>query len=337
MIRRALSLIGCLALACSGAFAQKMNGAGATFPAPIYQKWFGDYRARHPGVEINYQAVGSGAGIKQLMDGTVDFGATDMPMTNAQMSKMSIKPLHFPTVIGAVVVVYNIPGVTQELKFAPETLAGIYLGTVTNWSDPKLTRDNSGVKLPKEDIVLIRRTDGSGTTFVFTEYLSKVSPEWEKRVGASTSVSWPVPSLGGSGNPGVAGFVKQTPNSIGYVELLYAVQNKMTYGLIRNAAGNFVKPSLESVTEAASAAAKDMPEDFRLFITNTNGKNAYPLSTFTWLLIPLKFSDAGKAKAMKEFLQWMLTAGQKEASALSYAPLPNEVIAKEEKRIALIQ
>jgi phosphate transport system substrate-binding protein len=288
-------------------------------------------------VEINYQAVGSGAGIKQLTDGTVDFGASDMPMTNEQIAAVKVKPLHFPTVLGAVVLSYNIPGVTGALKFSPDVIADIYLGKISKWSDAKIAKDNAGVKLPNEDIVVVRRTDGSGTTFVFTDYLSKVSPEWKMKVGANTSVSWPGQTLGGNGNAGVAGLLKQTPNSIGYVELIYAEQNKMPYASVKNAAGNFTKPSLETVTEAAAATAKEMPDDFRVSITNAAGKNAYPISTFTWMLIPSQIPDAAKAKAVKGFLQWMLADGQKDCAGLTYAPLPKEVVAKEVKQIAMVK
>jgi phosphate transport system substrate-binding protein len=332
-----LALCAVAALAATAAQAQKINAAGATFPAPIYQKWFGEYHTAHPDVEINYQAVGSGAGIKQLTDGTVDFGASDMPMTNEQIAAVKVKPLHFPTVLGAVVLSYNIPGVTAALKFSPDVIADIYLGKISKWNDARIAKDNAGVKLPNEDIVVVRRTDGSGTTFVFTDYLSKVSPEWKMKVGANTSVSWPGQTLGGNGNAGVAGLLKQTPNSIGYVELIYAEQNKMPYASIKNAAGNFVKPTLETVTEAAAAAAKEMPDDFRVSITNAAGKNAYPISTFTWLLIPTQIPDANKAKAVKDFLEWMLAAGQKDCAGLTYAPLPKEVVAKEVKQIAMVK
>jgi phosphate transport system substrate-binding protein len=332
-----LALCAVAAMGVTAAQAQKINAAGATFPAPIYQKWFGEYHTAHPDVEINYQAVGSGAGIKQLTDGTVDFGASDMPMTNEQIGAVKVKPLHFPTVLGAVVLSYNIPGVTAALKFSPDTVADIYLGKVNKWNDAKIAKDNAGVKLPNEDIVVVRRTDGSGTTFVFTDYLSKISPEWKMKVGANTSVSWPGQTLGGNGNAGVAGLLKQTPNSIGYVELIYAEQNKMPYASIKNPAGNFVKPSLDSVTEAAAGAAKDMPDDFRVSITNAAGKNAYPISTFTWMLIPSQISDANKSKAIKAFLEWMLADGQKNVASLTYAPLPKEVVAKEVKQIAMLK
>jgi phosphate transport system substrate-binding protein len=329
--------ISAVTLLGQAAQAQKINAAGATFPAPIYQKWFGEYHTAHPDVEINYQGVGSGAGVNQLTGGTVDFAASDFPLTDEQISKLKVKPLHFPTVMGAVVLTYNIPGVAADLKLASEVVADIYLGKITKWNDPRITKDNPGVKLPNDDIVVVRRTDGSGTTFVFTDFLSKVSPEWKSKVGTAASVSWPGQTLGGAQNPGVTGLVKQTPNAIGYVELAYARQNKMPYATIKNAAGTWVKPSLESVTEAAASAAKEMPADFRVSITNASGKNAYPISTFTWMLIPSHIPDAAKEKAVKEFLGWMLTEGQKGAASLDYAPLPKTVVAKETKQIALIK
>jgi phosphate transport system substrate-binding protein len=331
-----LALVGLMIGSASFASAQQINAAGATFPAPIYQKWFGAYHNAHPDVQINYQSIGSGAGIQQLTSGTVDFGASDMPMTDAQIAKLSVKPLHFPTVMGAVVPVYNISGVSQDLKFSPAVLAGIFLGTIKKWNDPGLAKDNPGVKLPASEIVVVHRSDGSGTSFVWTDYLSKVSPEWKSKVGVNSSVSWPV-GLGGKGNEGVSGTVKQTPNSIGYVELIYAIQSKMSYGSVKNAAGAFIKADLASVTEAAAGAAKEMPADFRVSITNAPGKGAYPISTFTWMLIPSKLPDGAKAKAIREFLKWMTTDGQKDAPGLAYAPLPKAVVAKEEKQIAQIQ
>jgi len=318
------------------AAAQKINGAGATFPAIIYQKWFDEYHKLHPDIQINYQSIGSGGGVAQLTAGTVDFGASDYPLTDDQASKMKVKVLHFPTVLGGVVPAYNIPGITQDLKFTGETLAGIFLGNIKKWNDPSLTKDNPGVKLPNEDIQVVHRSEGSGTTFCFTDYLSKISPEWKSKVGAAGSVSWPV-GTGGKGNEAVAGTIKQIPNSIGYVELGYAVQTKMLYGSVRNAAGNFVKCDFNSVTEVAAGAAKTMPADFRVSITNAPEKNAYPITTFTWLLVPTKIPDAGKATAIKGFLQWMLTDGQKFAAGLGYAPLPKEVVAKETKQIAEIK
>jgi phosphate transport system substrate-binding protein len=331
-------VIGALLLAGAAvASAQQINAAGATFPMPIYQKWFEQYQKLHSDVKINYGGGGSGAGISQLTNGTVDFGASDMPMKDAQIAALKVKPLHFPTVMGAVVIIYNIPGVSSDLKFSPASVTGIFMGTIKKWNDPKLAADNPGVKLPGDEIIPIHRSDGSGTTFVFTDYLSKVSPEWKSKVGADTKVSWPVEGLNGSGNPGVAGLVKQTPDSVGYVELIYAIQSKLNYGLIKNASGAWVKASLEGVTEAAAGAAKTMPDDFRVSITNAPGKAAYPIATFTWLLIPAHFSDAAKGKALVGFLQWMLTDGQKDCAELSYAPLPKAIIAKEEKQISLIK
>jgi len=332
-----LALAGLLlALTAPLAEAQQINAAGATFPAVIYQKWFDEYHKIHADVQINYQSIGSGGGIAQLTAGTVEFGASDMPMTDEQISKLKVKPLHFPSVLGGVVPTYNIAGITQDLKFTAETLSGIFLGAITKWNDPRLAKDNPGVKFPNADIQVVHRSDGSGTTFVWTDYLSKVSPDWKSKVGANTSVNWPV-GLGGKGNEGVAGTVKHTPNSIGYVELIYAVQNKMAYGSVKNASGSFVKADFNTVTEAAAAAAKNMPDDFRVSIVNAAGRDAYPISTFTWLLIPSHIPDAAKAKTIKAFLQWMLADGQKYAAGLSYASLPKEVIAKEVKQIAKIQ
>jgi phosphate transport system substrate-binding protein len=316
--------------------AQQITGAGATFPAPVYQKWFDEYRKMHPDAQVNYQSIGSGAGIQQLTSGTVDFGASDVPMTDEQISKLKTKALHFPTVMGAVVPIYNLSGVTQDLKFSPEVLAGIFLGTINKWSDKKLAADNPGVKFPNDDIVVVHRSDGSGTSFVWTDFLSKVSPEWKSKVGAAAAVSWPV-GLGGKGSEGVSGTVKQTPGSIGYVEMTFAIQNKIAFGSVKNSAGTFVKGDPMSVTEAAAGAAKSMPPDFRVSITNAPGKGSYPISTFTWLLIPKQFADANKGKTMKAFLQWMLTDGQKMAPALDYAPLPKEVVAMEVKQIAQVQ
>jgi len=326
-----------LSLLCAGLApaADTINAAGATFPAPIYQKWFEEYKAK-TGVQINYQPVGSGTGIKQLTEGTVDFGASDVPMTDAQIAAASkSKPLHFPTVLGAVVLSYNVPGLTAGLKFSGPTVAGMFMGTITKWNDPKIVADNPGVKLPATDLVVVHRSDGSGTSFIFTDYLSKVSPDWKSKVGAAASVSWPT-GLGGNGNAGVEGFIKQTPGSIGYVELIYAIQQKMAYADVKNAAGKFVKPSFESVT-AAAAGMKEMPADFRVSITDAPGAGAYPISSFTWLLIPSQFADANKKKVITEFLTWMLAEGQKDAQGLSYAPLPAAVVAKEKKQIALIK
>ncbi|MBI3669049.1 MAG: phosphate ABC transporter substrate-binding protein PstS [Acidobacteria bacterium] len=313
-----------------------VNGAGATFPDPIYSKWFDEYHKAHPAIQINYQSVGSGAGIRQLLSGTVDFGASDGPMSLEQLAQAKIKVLHFPTVLGAALPTYNIPGVSQELNFTPEALAGIFLGTIAKWNAPALARANPGVNLPAKDIVVIHRSDGSGTTYIWTDYLSKVSEAWRTKVGKGTSVNWPV-GLGGKGNEGVAGLIKQTPNSIGYVELIYAVQNKLPYGRVRNAAGNFIRADLPSVSAAAAAAAKSMPDDFRVSITNAEGKNAYPISSFTWLLVPARIQDPRKREAITGFLRWMLKDGQKYAEPLAYAPLPREVIEKEMKAIAQVQ
>jgi phosphate transport system substrate-binding protein len=326
----------------SMAWAQTLSitGAGATFPNPIYSKWFDEYHKIKPNIEINYQSVGSGAGIKQVTEGTVDFGASDGPMNDDQLKAFQEKHgfgiLHFPTVLGAVVPTYNIPGVTAALNFTPDALAGIFLGKITKWNDPAIAGPNKGVTLPGNDIVVVHRSDGSGTSYVFTDYLSKVSPEWKDKVGKGTSVNWPV-GLGGKGNEGVTGQIKNAPNAIGYVELIYAVSNNIPYGSVKNSSGNFVKADLASVSEAAAAAAKTMPDDFRVSITNPEGKKAYPIASFTWLLIPEKFSDAAKRDAIKGFLSWMLADGQNYAEQLSYAKLPKEVVAKEKKAIDKIQ
>jgi phosphate transport system substrate-binding protein len=329
----AASLVSLLFAGLASA-AETINAAGASFPAPIYQKWFEEYKAK-TGVAINYQGNGSSAGIKLLTDGTVDFAASDVPMTDDQIKAVKIKPLHFPTVLGAVVLTYNIPGVTADVQLSGPTIADIYLGAITKWNDPRIAADNKGIKLPATDIVVVHRSDGSGTTGIFTDYLAKVSPAWEKKVGRGNSVQWPT-GLGGAQNAGVAGLVKQTPGSIGYVELIYAVQNKMGYASVKNAAGKFVKPSFEGVT-AAAAGMKEMPEDFRVSIANGPGDKTYPISSFTWMLIPSQISDPAKKKAITGFLTWMLTEGQKDAQALSYAPLPPAVVAKEKKQIALIK
>ncbi len=304
------------------AAAQNLNGAGATFPYPIYSKWFSEFHKANPSVQINYQSIGSGGGIRQLQEGTVDFGASDGPMTDEQLAEAKVKILHVPTVLGSVVPAYNIPGVTQELKFTPDVLAGIFLGKIKNWSDPAIAKANPGVKFPNQQIVVAHRSDGSGTTYVFTDYLSKVSPEWQKTVGKGTSVKWPT-GIGGKGNEGVAGTVVQIQGSIGYVELIYAVQNKIPFGTVQNAAGTFVKASLESTT-AAAASAK-MPADFRVSITNAPGKNAYPIASFTWLLVPVQSKDAAKGKVLKDFLSWMLDKGEPMTKQLTYAPLPTDV------------
>jgi phosphate transport system substrate-binding protein len=335
-LRRFLVVALLAALAAAPAWAQNINAAGATFPYPIYSKWFDEYHKTHPKVQINYQSIGSGGGIRQLLDKTVDFGASDGPMTDDQLKQAGAKILHFPTVLGAAVPSYNIPGVAGELKFTPEALAGIFLGKVTKWNDPAIAGQNPGVKLPAEDIVVIHRSDGSGTTYIWSDYLSKVSDDWKSKVGTNTSVNWPV-GLGGKGNEGVAGLLKQTPDSIGYVELIYAIQNNLPYGLVKDASGDFVKASLASVSAAAAGAAKSMPDDFRVSITNASGKGAYPISSFTWLLIPAQIQDTAKREVIKDFLHWMLTTGQQDCEPLAYAKLPKEVVAKEDKAIAMIQ
>jgi phosphate transport system substrate-binding protein len=313
-----------------------INGAGATFPYPIYSKWFDQYRKLFPQVSINYQSIGSGGGVRQMLEGTVDFGASDMPMNDDDLKKAKTKILHFPTVIGADVPTYNVPGIAQDLNFTPEALAGIYLGKIKKWNDPELKNANPGVNLPDKNIVVIHRSEASGTTYVWVDYLGKVSPEWKTKVGVNSAVNWPV-GLGGKGNEAVAGLIKQTPNSLGYVELIYAIQNKMSYGKVRNSAGKFVKADLGSVTAAAAGAAKTMPADFRVSITNTAGADAYPISSFTWLLIPSKIQDPAKKKAITDFLKWMLADGQNMVEALSYARLPKEVVAMEQKVIPTIQ
>ena len=320
--------------------ALSINGAGATFPYPMYSKWFDEYHKKNPNIQINYQSIGSGGGIKQVTEGTVDFGATDGPMNDEQLKAFQEKHgsgiLHFPTVLGAVVPTYNIPGVEASLNFTPEALAGIFLGKITKWNDPAITDANKGIKLPANEIVVVHRAESSGTTYVWTDYLSKVSDEWKTKVGKGAAVNWPV-GLGAKGNEAVTGTVKNTPNSVGYVELIYAEANKIPYGSVKNAAGVFVKASLAAVSAAAAGAAKEMPEDFRVSITNVPGKSAYPISSFTWLLIPEKFSDAAKRDAIKGFVKWMLADGQTYAENLSYAKLPKEVVAMEMKAIEKIQ
>ena len=336
MMRKVLGFALLAVLTATPTWAQNINAAGATFPYPIYSKWFDEYHKAHPSVQINYQSIGSGGGIRQLLDKTVDFGASDGPMTDEQLQQAGFKILHFPTVLGGAVPSYNIPGVSTELKFTPEALAAIFLGKASKWNDPAISGPNPGVKFPNEDIVVVHRSDGSGTTYIWTDYLSKVSEEWRIKVGKNTSVNWPV-GLGGKGNEGVAGLIKQTPYSIGYVELIYAVQNNLPYGSAKNASGEFVKASLATVSAAAAGAAKSMPDDFRVSITDPPGKEAYPISSFTWLLIPGQIKDAGKRSAIKDFLAWMLTSGQQFCEPLAYAKLPKEVVAKEQKAVALIQ
>jgi phosphate transport system substrate-binding protein len=304
----------------------QLNGAGATFPYPMYSKWFNEYNKLHPDVQINYQSIGSGGGIRQVLNATVEFGASDGPMTDDQLSQSKVKILHIPTVLGADVPAYNVPGVGTDLKFTPDALAGIFLGKISSWNDPAIAKANPGVNLPNQPIIVIHRSDSSGTTYIWTDYLSKVSKEWDSQVGKGTAVKWPV-GLGGKGNEGVAGQVRQLTGSIGYVELIYAVQNNIAYGSVKNAAGNFVKASLDGVTEAAGSV-KSMPADYRVSITNAPGKNAYPISSFTWLLVPVQAKDPKKGKILADFLAWMVNDGQKMVSQLSYAPLPDSVAEK---------
>jgi len=313
----------------------KLNGAGATFPYPMYSKWFNEYHNQHLDIEINYQSIGSGGGIRQVTAGTVDFGASDGPMTDEQLASVKFKILHLPTVLGSVVPAYNIPGFKGELKFTPDIIAGIYLGKITSWNDPAIAKANPDAKLPSQGIIVVHRSDGSGTTYVWTDYLSKISPEWNTSVGKGTSVKWPT-GLGAKGNEGVAGMIRQMDGAFGYVELIYAVQNNMTYGTVKNASGNFVKASLDSTT-AAAASMKAMPADFRVSITNAPGKDSYPISSFTWLLVPVEWKDKAKEKVFVDFLTWMLDKGQTMAPQLNYAPLPDGVKQKEREAIKTIK
>ncbi len=314
----------------------QINGVGATFPYPIYSKWFSEYYKLHPNVQINYQSLGSGAGVKQLTERTVLFGASDYPLTPAQQLAAPGKILHFPTVLGAVVPVYNIPGVSAELKFTGPLLADIFLGKITKWNDAQITGLNAGVNLPATDITVVHRSDGSGTTYIWVDYLSKISPEWKKTVGVASSVKWPV-GVGAKGNEGVAGLVKQTPGAIGYTEPVYAKQNQIAFGSVKNAGGKFVKASPESVTAAAAAAAGQMPADFRVSITNPPGDAAYPIASFTWLLLYENPQDKAKARVMVDFLKWALADGQKFAVDLGYSPLPKQVVDLELKALATIK
>ena len=335
-----LRLIAALAALCitSVATAQKIqiNGAGATFPNPIYSKWFSEYNKLHPNVEINYASIGSGGGIRQLTSQTVFFGATDGPMTADQIFAAGAPILHLPTVLGGVVPVYEIPGVSSELRFTGPVLADIFLGKITKWNDAAIRNLNPGVNLPSTDITVVHRSDGSGTSYIWCDYLSKVSPDYKKTVGVATSVNWPV-GVGGKGNEGVAGLVKQTPGAIGYVELIYAIQNKIPYGSVQNAAGEFVRASTETVSNAAAQAAKAMPKDFRVSITNAPGHDVYPISSFTWLLFYENPKDKARAKVMVDFMKWALSQGQKFAPDLGYAPLPQEVVALEMQALSRIR
>ena len=333
-VKKTLVAVVLLVLALSAAQAQKLTGAGATFPFPIYSKWFSEYAAAHPGVEINYQPIGSGGGIRQVTAGLVDFGATDTPASDEQLAASKIKLTHIPTVLGAVVPVFDVPGV-NDIKFSSDVLADIYLGRIVNWNDARIAKDNLGVSLPNLQIIVVHRSDGSGTTFIFTDYLSKVSKEWAGGPGKGASPSWPA-GVGGKGNDGVAGLVRQLPGAIGYVELIYALQNKISFGEVKNAAGNFVRASIEGVTEAA-ASVKQMPADYRVSITNAPGANTDPISNFTWLLVPLKSPDAAKGKVLKDLLSWIVNSGESEVQTLSYAPLPPSVVEKVLKTIYSLQ
>ena len=314
----------------------RINGAGATFPYPIYSKWFTEYNRLHPEVQINYQSIGSGGGIRQLTNNTVFFGATDGPMTKDQLLAAAGKVLHLPTVLGAVVPVYNITGVDAELKFTGPVLADIFMGKVSKWNDPAIATLNPGVTLPGNDITIVHRSDGSGTTYIFADYLGKVSPDWKKTVGIATSLNWPV-GVGAKGNEGVAGLVKQTPGAIGYVELIYALQNKIDFGSVQNLAGEFVRASLDSVTKAAAATKGKMPPDFRVSITNAPGVGGYPISSFTWLLFYENPKDKRAARTMVDFMRWALHDGQKYCADLGYAPLPEEVVAMEMEALKKIR
>ena len=327
---------GILGLSSVVGLAQNINGAGATFPNPIYSKWFTEYSRVDQNVHINYQPIGSGGGIRQVSEGTVDFGATDGPMSDEQIKSAKIKTMHIPTVLGAVVPVYNIPGINRDLNFSADVIADIYLGKITKWNDGRLAKDNPGANLPDKAILPVYRSDGSGTTYIFTDFLSKVSPDFQSKVGKSTSVKWPT-GIGQKGNEGVAGMVRQSPYSFGYVELIYALQNKMSFGSVKNSSGKFVKASTQGVTDAAAAAAKTMPADFRVSITNAPGATSYPISSFTWLLIPEHSADPAKAKALQGFLTWMLAHGEDEAAGLSYAPLPKPVQEAVRRTIARVK
>ena len=336
-MKRMLAVFAAAAMLVAGLTAQTMqiNGTGATFPYPIYSKWFSEYNKIHSNVQINYQSIGSGGGIRQVTNQTVFFGATDGPMTPDQLLAAPSKILHFPTVLGAVVPVYNIPN-AHDLKFSGPVLAGIFLGKITKWNDPAIAKLNAGVNLPATDITVVHRSDGSGTSYIWVDYLAKVSPEWKSKVGVATSVNWPT-GVGGKGNEGVAGLVTQTPGAIGYVELIYALQSTISYGSVQNLGGEFVAATVDSVTAAAAAAATQMPPDFRVSITNAPGKGVYPISSFTWLLLYENPKDKAQAKTMVDFMKWALADGQKLCAALGYAPLPDGVVKLELAALARIK
>jgi phosphate transport system substrate-binding protein len=331
----ALLLTGCGTRGAGGGGGTRIQGAGATFPNPIYQKWFSEYNKANPGVTFDYQSIGSGGGIKQITEKTVDFGGSDAPMKDDDLGKAQGQILHIPTVLGAVVLTYNVPGIAGELKLSPDAIAGIFLGKIKKWNDPAIASTNEGVQLPDKDITVVHRSDGSGTSYVFTDYLSKVSPEWKSGPGAGTSINWPV-GVGAKGNEGVTGQIKQTPNSIGYVELIYAEQNKLPVAAVKNASGQFVKPSLDSTSAAAAGAAGQIPDDLRVSITNAPGATAYPISSFTYLLVYKEQPDQTKGKALVDFLWWATHDGEGMARDLSYAPLPAEVVKKAEDKIKSI-
>jgi phosphate transport system substrate-binding protein len=335
-VRLRLVAAGLLSMAAGVAGAQNITAAGATFPYPIYNKWFTEYAQAHPGVKINYQSIGSGGGVLQTSEGTVDFGASDMPVPDDKIASAKIKFTNIPTVLGAVVPIYNVPGVSQELNFSADVIADIYLGKITKWNDPRIAKDNPGVSLPAKSILPVYRSEGSGTTYIFTDYLTKVSPEWASAVGKNSAVKWPV-GIGQKGSEGVAGMVRQTPGAFGYVDLIYATSNNISYGTVKNAAGKYIKATPDGVSEAAAAAAKSITTDFRVSITNAPGPTTYPISSFTYLLIPVRFADPAKGVAVKEFLKWMLVHGEGEASAMGYAPLPKPIADKVGLAVAKIQ
>ncbi len=334
-MRKLYPVLAVLLLTVAVSAQTKLNGAGATFPYPIYSKWFSQYHEQHPDIEINYQSIGSGGGIRQVTAGTVDFGASDGPMSDEQLAASKVKLIHLPTVLGSVVPAYNIPGFKGELKFTPDVIAGIYLGKITSWNDPAIAKANPGTSLPNQSIIVVHRSDGSGTTYIFTDYLSKVSSDWKNQVGKGTSVSWPPGEMGAKGNEGVAGMIRQMDGAFGYVELIYALQNNITFGSVKNAAGSFVKASLDSTT-AAAASMKALPADFRVSITNAPGKDSYPIASFTWLLVPTDWKDKNKQKVFVDFLTWMLDQGQTFTAQLNYAPLPDAVKLKEREAIKTI-
>ncbi|HEY0763162.1 MAG TPA: phosphate ABC transporter substrate-binding protein PstS [Pyrinomonadaceae bacterium] len=315
-----------------GTSSVSLQGAGATFPNPLYQKWLSEYGKVHPNVKIDYQSIGSGGGIKQLKEQTVDFGASDAPMKDEDLKAAPGEVLHIPTVLGAVIITYNLEGLKAPLKFSPEVIADIFLGKIKKWNDPKIAADNAGVSLPATDITVVTRAESSGTSAVFTDFLSKVSPEWKEKVGAGTSPKWPV-GVSGKGNEGVTGQVKNTPNTIGYVELAYAVQNKLPVAQVKNAAGNFIDPSIDAVTAAASASAGSTPDDLRVSITNATGPQAYPISSYTYILVYKNQKDAAKGKALVDFLWWGIHDGERFAKELQYAPLPADIVKRAEAKI----